>query len=390
VIGYAPIDIAKITFTSSREPLIASRSHPNGLALAPYKFVFHQHSAISGDPTRGGLIRPLGWMFLFTQLGVKNLARFVEKFGLPFVIGRLDDGAWDQDRHKVAALIRNFGSDGGGVFSKAVELEFKEASASGGDLFFKMLEYFGDAKTRVVLGQLATSGDSGGFSKGGAQALVRQDLLESDCTALAATFKRDVIAPWTMLNYGADAPTPDLVFDFAAPEDMVAKSQIIANLFNAGLEVDDPEQASKLVGINMRRKVSPPALPDPTMLSGERRPSKPYKLFMAEAARSANEQVAKAALRNLSQDEAFLSEFIGPVADAIGEALAGLPDADPTPEQAAEFSRRLSALIDARPRIARKMDSRALEDQLFQAMIAADANGRLAVLAGLTQGARGA
>ena len=109
-----------------------------------------------------------------------------------------------------------------------------------------------------------------------------------------------------------------------------------------------------------------------------------------QAARSANEQVAKAALRNLSQDEAFLSEFIGPVADAIGEALAGLPDADPTPEQAAEFSRRLSALIDARPRIARKMDSRALEDQLFQAMIAADANGRLAVLAGLTQGARGA
>ena len=223
------IDGRYISFNDSLEPLLISTNHPEGKPLVPGKFVFHRHRARSGDATRGGLIRPLGWMYLFVTFGMKDLLRFIEKFGMPFVSARLDDHAWKQDRNKIAYLIRNFGSDGGGVFSKNVELEMLEAPNNTGEVYFKLLEYMEAAITKVVQGQTATSGDAGGFSKGQAQENVRTDLMEADCKAVAKTVQQSILAPLTMYRYGPDAPVPELVFDISEPAARAQESRVLVN-----------------------------------------------------------------------------------------------------------------------------------------------------------------
>lgn len=239
--AFSLVRTSAITFRQSREPLIRTSLNAAGTPLAPRKFLFHRHRSRSGDATRGGLIRPLGWIFAFKGLGIKDLLRYTEKYGMPFIVARLEDTAWEKDRNRIAYVIRNFGSDGGGVFSKAVETELLQASAGGGELYFKLLDHFGDAITRVVLGQLATSGESTGFSRGGAQAAVRQDILESDCDSLAATIRRDVLVPWCEWNYGPDAPVPFVQFDYQPPEDLANLATMVAALAQAGYPVDPAE-----------------------------------------------------------------------------------------------------------------------------------------------------
>ncbi len=375
VVAADPIDTSFIKFINSREPMIVSTNSPEGRPLAPYKFIFHRHAAMSGDPARGGLIRPLGWMFLFSMLGVKDLVRFVEKFGMPFVSARVDENVWEQERGKLISLIRNFGSDGGAIFTKAVELEFIDAAQNNGEVYFKLMDYFAAAKTKVILGQTATSGDAGGFSKGQAQSEVRQDILRNDCMAISATLRRDLLAPITMFRFGPDAPVPEIEFEIEEPEDLEKKSIVVKNLSDAGYESDDQELSAEF-GMTLRKK----AAQEPPLALSDRRMSRTAQARAAGiAAQAANEKIVATAMQDIVKDVALAESWLGPVANAIAEALAGLPEKDPTPADVAAFSDRLGALLDGIPALRKKMDTAALEEKLTQAMFAADTNGRLAV-----------
>lgn len=356
-----------IGFKDSMEPLICTQTSPLGEPLVPNKFVVHRHQARSGDLTRGGLIRPLGWMFCFSQAGIKDLLRFSEKFGMPFVSARIDENAWKNDRLKIAQLIRNFGSDGGGVFSKGVEIEMLQAAQTGGDLYFKMLEYFQAAKTRVILGQTATSGDAQGFSSGGAQAAVRQDILESDAAQVAATIRRSILTPWTAWNYGPAAPVPVFEFDVGQEEDARKLSLVVESLGRAGYVVEINE-LSKRVGLplSLKPELSAPAN-DIGFADAPRR----------RAVDMATESVVAAALDELKTGDA-LADWLGPVAAALQEAL-GTDETDATDE--GRFRGRLASLLEGIPGLMDDMDTKGLEDILARAMFSADANGRLAAAA---------
>ncbi len=417
--GFASLPVQNIIFRMSREPLIWSRSNPTGFPLAPFKFVFHRHKARSGDMARGGLIRPLGWLFCFERMGMKNLLRFTERYGMPFFLARLDDNSWKTERGAISQLVRNFGSDGGAVLTKAVEAELLESNNTG-DLFFKLLEYFGDWKTKTVLGQLASSASSGGLSGGDAQSQVRDDILASDCRQLAATVRRDILRPWVMWNYGEGAPVPQFCLEAKKQRDLTALSQVVLNLKNAGKTVTDeyventfgveleeaPESPEPLVG-----QVPDPAHPAASAVDGDGGaapgtgavtaanskgqtvPAAPdarayadaialrtKRQAAAAAAQAANDKVANAALQKITGDGQLQAEWLGPITEALAEALAEMPEPNPdgsAPAGAAEqFQKRLAALLKGIPGLMDEMDTTRLEAELSGAMFAGDANGR--------------
>jgi len=110
-----------------------------------------------------------------------------------------------------------------------------------GDVYFRLLEYLGDAVNKVILGQTASSGDSSGLSKGDAQSKVRQDILEGDCQTLQRVIDAQLIKPWMRFNYGETVPVPHLVIECAAPEDEVSKASVLKTLYEAGFEADAAE-----------------------------------------------------------------------------------------------------------------------------------------------------
>lgn len=233
IAGFNFIEQQHFTFRHGRDPYLVTRDDYDGVPLDKYKFIVHKYRKHGGDATRGGLIRPLAWLHCFTSVNVKDLLSFVERYGMPFVVAKVDAQTWKNERNVLKALIRNFGPSGGGLFTRATEIELLQAANNGGDVYFKLLEYIGMAITKVILGQTATAGDGGGWSNDGAQSQVRQDILEADCDALADTLTMQLAAPWTMFTQPPGTKTPKIKLPCQPPEDTVQKYTAIKSRYDA-------------------------------------------------------------------------------------------------------------------------------------------------------------
>ena len=251
IAGFNSIEQRHFSFLDGYTPRLITDDCPQGLDIHPASIIYHRFRFHGKDPVRGGLIRPLAWFHCFNNGTEKNLLAFMERYGMPFLVVRVDETTWQKERHNIKDLIRNFGSSGGGLFSKGTEQELLQAANSDGNIYFRMKEYLAGAINQLILGQTASSGDGGGLSKDGAQDKVRRDILESDCRRLERTVNSQLCIPWTNFNFGSGVPAPRFTIDHAAPEDRASLAQTIAYLSRAGFKAD-PQELSERFGMKLR------------------------------------------------------------------------------------------------------------------------------------------
>ena len=217
--GFQTIEPHCFTLRDSMVPRLVTDEFPDGMELVPDQFIIHQHRR-RPDPARGGKIRVLAWLHCLQNWPLKDLFSFIERFGMPFVVARVDQNTWENEREVLQRIIRSFGPDGGGVFTNSTEIQLLNAANTGGDnVYFRALEFCHDAIYTLLVGQLASSGDSAGMSNGDAQSAVRQDILEADARAIESTIRAQIAAPWTRFQFGDGVPVPKIHFKVEPPED---------------------------------------------------------------------------------------------------------------------------------------------------------------------------
>ncbi len=256
-----------IALRDSFVPRLVCAEYPCGMPEeeAKNRFVFHQFRR-KADPARSGKIRVLAWLHCFQNWPIKDLFSFIERFGMPFVIAKVDQNTWDNERQALHSLIRNFGPNGGGVFTKATELQLLNASNTGGDnVYFRALEFTHNAIYTLLVGQLASSGDSSGMSNGDAQSAVRQDILEADARAVESTVRAQIAAPWTAFHFNG-AAVPRLHFKVEPTEDLAGFATVINTLSQAGFKADEAELSERF-GLKLRYEA--PAQPGMTFADAQ-------------------------------------------------------------------------------------------------------------------------
>ncbi len=258
--GFKPLEGWHFNAINSVDIRLITTDHPEGIELTPHKFLIHRLGQ-TVDIVTDGKIRALAWLHVFQNYPIKDLTAFVERYGMPFVVARVNEQTWEKDRSLIKSLIRNFGPSGGGVFSKAVEFELLQAANNTGDVYFKLLEYTGAAITKVLLGQLASSAVSSGLSGGDAQSRVRQDILEADARALESSINSQLILPWTLWHGGRVDQMPTFTIRTDPPEDAKANAEVVNILETAGYETDPDEVAKKCGFKKLTRK--PPQVMNP-------------------------------------------------------------------------------------------------------------------------------
>lgn len=309
--GFAMIEPWHFTLRDGFVPRLVCDQWPGGMPEeeARNRFVFHQFRR-KRDPVRSGMIRVLAWLHCFQNWPLKDLFSFIERFGMPFVVAKVDKTTWDEERDVLHSLIRNFGPNGGGVFTQNTQLELLNAANTGGDnVYFKALEFTHDAIYTLIVGQLASSGESAGLSKGDAQTAVRQDILEADARSIEATVRARIAAPWAAFNFGPGVAVPKIHFQVEPAADLASLATTVATLYNAGLEADPAEMSEKF-GIRLARRDMPQFAPAHGGLafSGE------GPVAAGSAAPSHGEDLAGA-----------LEAWFGPMADEVG-GIVNLPD----------------------------------------------------------------
>ncbi len=210
--------------------------------LWPLGWIVHRHQARSGLVSRGGLMRTLAWPYLFKNYSVRDLAEFLEIYGLPVRLGKYPNGASDEDKRTLLRALAGIGHNAAGIIPESMMLELLNAASGSGEPFTAMTEWCERTQSKVILGGTLTSQADGKTSTnalGQVHNEVRHDLLVSDAKQLAATLTRQLIAPLLAVNKGiADsAALPYFDFDTREPEDLARYAESLPELVGLGMRI---------------------------------------------------------------------------------------------------------------------------------------------------------
>ena len=217
--------------------LLMADGDTTGERLWADKFVLHRPPQRAGYPWQMGLGRGIGWVYTLGAWGLKWWATSTERDAMPFRTAAVADTVSDDDREAIEAGLAALGTQAYAMLPDGVDLTIHETSSTA-ERYQLYLGHLDALKSKAVLGHTgsadATPGRLGGEDTASG---IRQDILEADATALAATIRRDLLGPIVRLNWGPDAPVPYLTFDVGATEDLDSLATRIEVLSRSGLAI---------------------------------------------------------------------------------------------------------------------------------------------------------
>lgn len=214
-----------------------------GQELNPFGWILHTHRAKSGYLSRSGLHRVLVWPYLFKNYSVRDLAEFLEIYGLPLRLGKYPAGATEDEKLTLLRAVTQIGHNAAGIIPEGMMVDFESASSGTHEPFMAMTDWCEKSESKAILGGTLTSqadGKSSTNALGKVHNEVRHDLLESDARQLSGSLTRDLIYPLLALNGRAVdnlRRCPRLVFDTEEGEDMKLYAQSLPGLVKIGVKV---------------------------------------------------------------------------------------------------------------------------------------------------------
>ncbi len=211
--------------THSELRLLTETAPLDGAPLQPGKFIVHTHNPLSGDINRGGLFRPLAWIYLFRNFGLKSWVQLLEILGIPMRVAKYRPGTNPKVINVIEAAVKSMGRDTYAVIPDDATIEvIKTLEKQGGGNHKDLMDWGAESYALLLLGQNLTSrsGDKGARSLGEVHWAVKQEIKEEDATSLQGTITDQLLAPWCMWNFGAEVPPPRFVINVEEEEDLAA------------------------------------------------------------------------------------------------------------------------------------------------------------------------
>ncbi|MGA5655253.1 DUF935 domain-containing protein [Rahnella contaminans] len=342
-----------------------------GVAPQPFGWVIHRAKSKSGYMSRVGLIRTLIWPFIFKNYSVRDLAEFLEIYGLPLRVGKYSTGASEREKATLLRAVMSIGHNAGGIIPRGMEIDFQNAANGQSDPFAAMIDWCEKSMSKAILGGTLTSGADGKTSTNALGEIhdeVRTEVRDSDLSQLAITINRDIIYPLYALNcVSASSPTrqPQIVFDTSEPEDIKTYSDALPSLVSIGMQIPVSWAHEKL-------RIPTPQ-PGEAVLSTSTAPSVAPEVKMPVTKKPAPQPLSA----NDAQTNPELDELDAMEASVTGDQWAAIMSPILQPVIDAINSDGPSAAMAKAAELFPLMDDSALIKLLQGAIFAADTYGRL-------------
>ena len=129
-----------------------------GEPLQPFGWIPHIHRSRSGYLPRAGLFRSLAWPFLYKNYSVRDLAEFLEIYGLPIRVGKYNSNATDKEKMDLLRTVMSIGHNAAGIIPDTMQMELQSVIAAGNATNFKtMIEWAEEKQSMAILGGTLTS-----------------------------------------------------------------------------------------------------------------------------------------------------------------------------------------------------------------------------------------
>ena len=244
----------------------------NGAPLWEYGWWVHRHRAKSGYLARSGLHRILSWPYLFKNYALRDLAEFLEIYGLPLRLGKYPAGATQAERDILMRAVQMIGHNAAGIIPQGMAIDFQNAAQGHADPFEAMIKWAELAISKAIIGGTLTT-QADGKSSTNAQGRVHENqqqlILHSDARQLAGSINQNLVGALMALNHPEVDPRryPQLVYDLSEPEDIGLYADALPKLVGVGVQIPEgwarqrlgipePQDGEAVLGVV-------PALPSP-------------------------------------------------------------------------------------------------------------------------------
>ncbi len=203
-------------FDEKNEPRFLTKTNPNpGEPLPPGRFLFARHEPTYENPYGFAGLSRCFWPVTFKKGGYKFWVRFVEKYGMPWPVGKLPRGLDQKEYQDLADMLDRMVQDGLAVIpdDSSVELNVAEGKGATGSIYKDLIESCKTEISIALLGQnLTTEVKGGSFAATQGHMTVRQDIRDGDKKIPQKEFNRLIkwIYEW---NYSERiAEHPEFIF----------------------------------------------------------------------------------------------------------------------------------------------------------------------------------
>ncbi len=295
-----PVPHRLLTWTSGELRIRDVDARGNVLATShapdPMRYIVARVHAHTGIPdTWGGPMRAVVFWWLFAVMDRHWWARFLDRFGAPFIVAKYDD-AEDDARVILNSAFQTASKLFGLAVPRSVEIELQQASSTATDAFEKFHATANAELSKVIVGQtLSAEGQNLGLGGGQAsvQESVRQDIRQFDARRLGHILRTQLFAPLCRLNAWQGKP-PIAAWGGESAAELTAIGSVLPSLADAGVELTDDgiEVLSGRLGLGLRRATA--AAPPGIGLHAADPLSAARSIRRSDAARRASDQIAAA------------------------------------------------------------------------------------------------
>jgi phage gp29-like protein len=181
-----------------------------GIELPYGKFVVTRHFPTYDNPYGLRLLSRVFWPVTFKKGGIKFWVKFMEKFGIPFVIGKYRPGATKDEKEELRDKLYSMVQDAVAVIPEGNAVEILEVkSQAAGMLFEKFKKEMDNEISIAILGQnLTTEVKGGSYAAGKVHENILKDLQEAD-QKLVKDSMDEILKVYTELNAGKEVTPPE-------------------------------------------------------------------------------------------------------------------------------------------------------------------------------------
>lgn len=220
-------------FNAKNELCFKQRGKADGLVLRPEekKFLCPTSGASYLNPYGIPYLSRCFWDVAFIKGGVEFWTKFNEKYGMPYLIGKYEEGSSDEKIQDLLQMLNNMVQDAVAVIPDNSTFEIKEASGKTGsaDLYEKYIRMFEQNISKNILGQTLTTdiGSSGSYAAGKVHAAVRADIVASDARIVEKEINK--LLCWVHeLNFGdSDVPVFEFWEDRGVGKDIADRDRVL-------------------------------------------------------------------------------------------------------------------------------------------------------------------
>ena len=200
-----------------------------GTPVPERKFLIPTYNDIHNEfynPYGDRVLSSCFWPATFKRTSNKWWVTYVEKYGMPYLIGTVPKNATDKQKQEMKANLESMVLDAIAIIEEGTEINFETASkgqaiSASSETYKDLVEQCDLQISKAILGQTLTTdsgqGGSGSYALGKVHSLVRRDILLSDKKLVEKTCNQ--LNKWIMeINFGRTEDIPK--FCLYPPEDV--------------------------------------------------------------------------------------------------------------------------------------------------------------------------